>query len=29
MIQERRSHGHNSTNHTNLAADRRFAGLAP
>ena len=25
---ERSSHGHNSTNHTNPAADRRFAGLA-
>jgi hypothetical protein len=26
---ERSIHGHNSTNHSNLAADRRFASLAP
>ena len=26
---ERSRHGHDTNNHTNLAADRRFAGLAP
>ena len=26
---ERNSHGYHTNNHTNLAADRRFAGLAP
>ena len=28
-ISERRNHGHNSNNHINSGADRRFASLAP